>query len=98
MAENVHCLLELVDLDVTARAEQIALLDYAVNSLVLSQELLIKLLDLEVLHCFVEMGQRIKEVPSIVKFLSSLFMALRLLNLNLLKFDHIRAEQAIPTI
>jgi len=54
--------LELVDLDVTARAEEVAVLYYVEDDFVLMSQLGIEVLDLEHLDCLVEQGQAVKVV------------------------------------
>jgi hypothetical protein len=54
--------LELIDLDVTARAKEVAVLDYVEDNFVLLAQLGIKVLDLEDLHSLMEKSQAVKVV------------------------------------
>jgi len=52
----------LIDLDVTARAKEVAVLDYVEDNFVLLAQLGIEVLNLEDLDCLMEKSQAVKVV------------------------------------
>ena len=57
---------ELVDLDVAARTEKIAIFYDLKDGIILPLELLVELLNLERVYCLVEVRQRVEVVTAIV--------------------------------
>jgi hypothetical protein len=57
---------ELVDLDVAARTEKIAILYDLKDGIILPLELLVELLYLERVYCLVEVRQRVEVITTIV--------------------------------
>lgn len=94
----LYCRLELINLDVAACTEEIAVLDDLVDHFILMIELLIKFFYSEHLNCFLQVRQCIKVISMIIIFYCKFLILLSLINLLLLVKGDFRAEQTVPIV
>lgn len=66
LVHHAYGWVELVDLDVAARTEKIAVLNDLKDGIILPLELLVELLNLERVYCLVEVCQRVEVITAIV--------------------------------
>jgi hypothetical protein len=94
----LNCRLKLIDLDVAAGAEKIAVFDDLVDHLIFVIELLIKLLNSKHFHRLLQVSECVKIISIIVELNCKFLVFLGLIYLLLLVKGDLRAEQAIPIV
>lgn len=99
--KQIHLLnrrVELIDLDIAARTEEIAVLNDFVDDLIFMIELLVKFLHLKHLDRLLQVCECVEIITVVVIVHCEFLVLLRLVDFLLLVKRDFRAEQAIPVV